>query len=170
MNNLYITGMEGCGKTSVGKELARMAGIAFADVNEEVEREAGMSIAQILAKEGQEGLRKRAKEALQKISQGDWQIVSCNAEDPLDADSLSLMQDTGAVAFLDTPLHLLEKRFDDARRPNAITDKETLRGMFEARRAAYLFSCGVQIVYDHPNPVDAAYDLLTVFYPEYFWR
>lgn len=162
--------MECCGKTAVGRELARMANIPFVDIDDEVEKEAGMTVAEILKKEGREGLLKRAKDALLKASSGDWQIVACNAEDPLDDENLKRMQDTGAVAFLDVPLDLLEKRFDFSRHAGSIEGSSALRELYEKRRPAYVASCGVQLNYTHADPADAAYDLLRIFYPDYFWR
>jgi len=170
LNNLYLTGMEGCGKTSVGKELARMANIPFIDINCEIERSAGMTLAGIVALEGAAGLRERAKRALADAARGDWQIVACSAEDPLFPDSLELMQRTGAVAFLDRPLELIAAGFDDLRYCGLIDGEEAFRGLYEKRHEAYVRSCGVQLDHSHPKAVDAAYELLQAFYPEFFWR
>ena len=170
LNSLYLVGMECCGKTSVGRELARMAGIPFVDVNEQAEKEAGMPIAGILAKEGRKGLRERAKRALLEASRGDWQDVACSAEDPLEKDCLSLMLNTGAVVFLDVPVALLLKRFDFVRYRGAIGDEEELRRLYVSRHPQYVASCGVQLKYGHAESADAAYDLLKIFYPDYFWR
>jgi shikimate kinase len=170
LNNLYLTGMEGCGKTCVGRELARMAGIPFVDINCEIEREAGMPLADILSKEGLEGLRERAKAALEAAAKGDWQIVACYAEAPLFPDALESMQRTGAVVFLDTPLDRIVDRFDFSRYRGLIDREDALRAPYEKRHGAYVSSCGVQFDYSHAEAVDAAYDLLQVFYPDYFWR
>lgn len=170
MNNLYLTGMEGCGKTSVGKELARMAKLPFIDINCEIERGAGMTLAQILSKEGAVGLRGRAKRALEDAAKGDWQIVACSAEDPLFPETLELMQNTGAVAFLDRPLELIAAAIEDSRYRGLIDGEEALRALYEKRHRAYVCSCGVQLELSHSEAAEAAYDLLQVFYPEFFWR
>lgn len=170
MNNLYLAGMEGCGKTGVGKELARMAKLPFVDINCEVERSAGRTLAQIVSKEGAAGLRERAKRALEAAAKGDWQVVACSAEDPLFPETLELMQRTGAVAFLDTPLELIAAGFDYSRYRGLIDGEEALRGLYEKRHGGYVCSCGVQLVHSHPQAADAAFELLQAFYPEFFWR
>jgi len=170
LNNLYLTGMEGCTKTSVGKELARMANLPFIDINCEIERSAGMTLAQILSIEGAAGLRERAKRALEDAAKGDWQIVACSAEDPLFPETLELMQNTGAVVFLDRPLERIAAAIEDPRYRGLIEGEEALRVLYEKRRRAYVGSCGVQLDPSHSQAADAAYELLQAFYPEFFWR
>jgi shikimate kinase len=61
---IYLTGFMGCGKTSVGRRLARRLGIAFIDLDEEVERRAGMTVRQIFESQGEPAFRQMEAEAL----------------------------------------------------------------------------------------------------------
>ena len=43
MNNVYLTGIMGCGKSTVGKKAARIVKAIFFDVDHEIEKKEGMS-------------------------------------------------------------------------------------------------------------------------------
>src|SRR5699024_6127765 len=62
--NVVLIGMPGCGKTTVGKALARRMGKDFVDVDEEIVRQAGRSIPEIFAQEGEEGFRALESDAV----------------------------------------------------------------------------------------------------------
>jgi len=61
---IYLTGFMGCGKTSVGRRLARRLGVEFVDLDEEVERMAGMTVRQIFESQGEPAFRQMEAEAL----------------------------------------------------------------------------------------------------------
>ncbi|MDI9492519.1 MAG: shikimate kinase, partial [Bacillota bacterium] len=54
LSNLVIIGMPGCGKTTVGKQLAAELGMDFADTDEEVEAASGLSIPDIFEQMGED--------------------------------------------------------------------------------------------------------------------
>ena len=55
--NIILIGMPGCGKTTVGKLLARSLGREFADTDEMIVREGGRSIPDIFASDGEAAFR-----------------------------------------------------------------------------------------------------------------
>ena len=55
--NIILIGMPGCGKTTVGKQLARSLGREFADTDEIIVEESGRSIPDIFASEGEAAFR-----------------------------------------------------------------------------------------------------------------
>ena len=55
--NIVLVGMPGCGKTTVGRELARLSGKPFVDLDEEIVRRAGRSIPEIFREEGEAAFR-----------------------------------------------------------------------------------------------------------------
>ena len=44
---IYIVGFMGCGKTTIGQELAKQLGWSFVDLDDEVESRAGKSISEV---------------------------------------------------------------------------------------------------------------------------
>jgi shikimate kinase len=61
---IYLTGFMGCGKTTVGRRLARKLNVEFVDLDEEVERRAGMTVRQIFEAQGEPAFRQMEAEAL----------------------------------------------------------------------------------------------------------
>ena len=67
--NLFLVGMPGCGKTTVGRVLARNLGKTFVDADLELERRLGVSISTIFEIEGEEIFRTREEETLARLVQ-----------------------------------------------------------------------------------------------------
>ena len=76
MKTLALIGLPGCGKTSVGKELAEKLGLGFADCDEEVERQAGMTIPALFEQEGEGGFRARETAVLYHLVVKDHYVVA----------------------------------------------------------------------------------------------
>jgi shikimate kinase len=64
---IALIGFRGCGKTTVGRELARLLGGECVDTDEVIVERAGRSIAEIFASEGESGFRKRESEAIREV-------------------------------------------------------------------------------------------------------
>ena len=61
---IYLGGMMGTGKSSLGKAVAERAGVPFVDLDEEIARRAGMSVRQIFERDGEGAFRAREHELL----------------------------------------------------------------------------------------------------------
>ena len=66
LNNYFLIGPMGAGKTAVGKQLAKLLDIEFYDTDEEIESRTGVDISFIFEKEGESGFRKRESEICKK--------------------------------------------------------------------------------------------------------
>ena len=54
MNNIVLCGFMGCGKSTVGKNIARKSGRKFLDMDSYIEEKAGMTVSEIFEKYGEE--------------------------------------------------------------------------------------------------------------------
>ena len=59
--NIFLVGPMGAGKSTVGRNLAKILGRDFYDSDKEIERRTGVSISWIFEMEGEEGFRLREK-------------------------------------------------------------------------------------------------------------
>ena len=75
--NIYLTGMMGCGKTTLGALLAEQAGAEFLDMDAQIVREEGKSIPQIFAESGEDGFREIETRVLSEIAERDGLVVAC---------------------------------------------------------------------------------------------
>src|SRR6478672_12249817 len=65
--NIFLVGMMGAGKTTVGKLLAHFLGKTFYDSDREIQKRTGVGIPLIFEIEGEAGFRKREAEMLSEL-------------------------------------------------------------------------------------------------------
>lgn len=107
---VYLVGMPGSGKSTVGIELAERLGVPFVDLDAGVEREAGRPIAQIFAQDGEPAFRAMEAAALTKASTQDPAVVACGGGVVLEPANRITLRNTGLAVFLDVPLEVLRAR------------------------------------------------------------
>ncbi len=110
MNNIYLVGFMGTGKTSVGKELARKKKLRFADLDELIEFKEKKRISDIFAKEGEPYFRKVERLALKEVSREKKFVVACGGGIVLDKDNIKTMKETGIMVCLTASPEAILKR------------------------------------------------------------
>jgi len=100
MNNIYLVGFMGTGKTSVGKRLAQKKNWHFIDLDDLIELKERMTIVDIFAQKGEPYFRRREKETLKEISKEKNFVVACGGGIVLDEENIKIMQETGTVICL----------------------------------------------------------------------
>ena len=68
MKPLFLIGYMGCGKSTLGRRLARRLGAEFADTDALIERREGASVADVFRYEGEERFREVEREVLKKYA------------------------------------------------------------------------------------------------------
>ncbi len=123
---IFLIGMRGSGKTSVGQALAKRLGWAFMDTDALVETECGCSITELVEREGWEVFRALESKALHKCTH-EKTVVATGGGIILAKQNRDFLQNYGPVFFLSVPLDILIKRIanDDDKRP-ALTSEGTL--------------------------------------------
>jgi len=76
MENIILVGMPGCGKSTVGKLVAKLAGKTFVDADAEIMKAAEMSIPDIFTKEGEDGFRQLEMRVLQQLGQKSGLVIA----------------------------------------------------------------------------------------------
>jgi shikimate kinase len=129
---VYLVGMPGSGKTTVGRELAARLGVPFIDLDTEIERERGRSVTEIFRDEGESAFRAIEAAALVDASRQDPAVVSCGGGVVLEPANRITLRNTGVCVFLDVPIEELRRRVqpsDD--RPLIRTDEDLDRLLAE---------------------------------------
>lgn len=130
--NIVLVGMPGCGKSTVGAELARLTGRRLVDTDVMVEERTGKSIPQIFADEGEAAFRALEREAVSEAGCKRGLIIACGGGVVLNADNRFAIRQNGRVYCLKRPLEWLER----TGRPLS-SDPERLRAMEIERRPFY---------------------------------
>ncbi len=108
--NIYLIGMMGCGKSTVGRLLAERLKLEFIDLDTKIEKKAGKSITDIFTASGEERFRALETEALARVAGRRKYVVSTGGGCVLRRQNRSIMQNDGTVIYLDVPLDILVER------------------------------------------------------------
>ena len=115
--HVYLIGMPGSGKSSVGRALAEVLDAPFVDLDEEIERDAGMPIPDIFREKGEEGFRHLEEAAVARVAGSPPSIVACGGGAPLREANRERLRATGVVVWLEAPAEKLWKRIRLVPRP-----------------------------------------------------
>ena len=140
MQNIYLIGMMGSGKSSTGKVLAGLARMAFVDLDDEIESQTRMTINEIFEKKGEPFFRAEEKKTLNRVALEMNTVVATGGGLVLDPANGAKMRQTGRVIYLAASFETLWARVKDKRdRPLiAVSDpKATFLKLYEARRPLY---------------------------------
>jgi shikimate kinase len=117
-NNVYLVGLMGAGKTTIGRALARRLDLGFVDSDRVVEERTGVSIPTVFEIEGEDGFRKRESQVIADLSQASGLVVATGGGAVLRPENRSNMRRNGFVVYLNVPPHLLwERTRHDKNRP-----------------------------------------------------
>lgn len=116
--NIFLVGLMGAGKTSVGKVLARRLGKAFYDCDHEIERATGVKVPVIFDIEGEAGFRAREARVLAELVTRTDIVLATGGGAVVSAANRKLLGEHGIVVYLRaTPTDLWQRTRHDRNRP-----------------------------------------------------
>lgn len=117
-DNIYLVGLMGAGKTTVGRQLAKRLGRRFFDSDHEIEARTGVKIPTIFEIEGEDGFRKREAQTIAELTAESGIVLATGGGVILNPDNRRQLHDTGWVVYLNVPPRLLyERTRHDRNRP-----------------------------------------------------
>jgi len=138
--NIFLVGMMGSGKSTLGRTLAQRLHLPFADTDRVLVERTGVPVATIFEIEGEAGFRRRESAVLAELAHGDDKVVATGGGAILSPDNRVLMREGGTVVYLRARLeHLWERTRHDTSRPLLATadPRATLAQLLEARDPLY---------------------------------
>jgi shikimate kinase len=121
-NNISLVGFMGCGKSTVGRTLAKKLGYSFKDIDAVIERQEGKTIPEIFRLKGEQVFRSLEKSALSEIQQDRRTVYACGGGAVSDPDNRNTLRSNSCVIWLHAALESCLKRIDPHSRP--LLDKE----------------------------------------------
>lgn len=161
---VFLCGFMGCGKSTIGKILARLIGIPFVDMDCYIEKKENMKIPDIFSSKGEQYFRSAETNAVIDLSDSN-SIVACGGGAMLNPCNADIARKSGRVIFLDVPFEVCYARIkDDKNRPLVVNNtKEQLRKIYSKRYPVYRAHSSFS-VNANASPVETAeniYRLLT---------
>ncbi|MBN8474654.1 shikimate kinase [Sulfuritalea sp.] len=116
--NIYLVGMPGAGKTTIGRQLARRLQRTFVDADHEIEARTGVRIPLIFDIEGEQGFRDREAKVIADLAGDGNLIVATGGGAVLRPENRVALKQSGTVVYLHAaPRLLFERTRLDPNRP-----------------------------------------------------
>lgn len=110
MKRIFLIGFMGCGKSTVGRNLARALNWKFIDLDQFIQEQEGLSITEIFSQQGEEVFRMLEKNALEKVATIENVVIATGGGAPCHHNNLGRMKETGLTIYLKLePEGLLER-------------------------------------------------------------
>ncbi len=138
--NVFLVGMMGAGKTSVGRMLGRRLGKSFFDSDHTIEERTGVKIPVIFEIEGESGFRARESAVLDELTALRDIVLATGGGAVLDPKNRERLRDRGTVVYLRAAVkELLNRTRHDKNRPLLQTDdpRRRLTELYESRDPLY---------------------------------
>lgn len=138
IKQIFLIGMMGSGKSTIGSILADKLDWTFVDIDTELEKDHNLSISDMF-KNGEDKFRTYETEKLEKIVLKDYIVCATGGGIVLE-DSNYRILDQSFCVYLDTSLDTIHKRIkDDNSRPllSAGNKKDLIRDIFNDREERY---------------------------------
>ncbi|NLV96591.1 MAG: shikimate kinase, partial [Desulfovibrionales bacterium] len=108
--NIYLIGLRGSGKSTVGQALAQELGCAFVDTDQVVVESCKQSIEAMVVDQGWKFFREQEKKALAQVAILPGKVIATGGGMILDAENRALMGQTGVCFYLAADVTLLVDR------------------------------------------------------------
>jgi len=139
-SNIYLVGMMGAGKTTIGRHLAKRLKMKFVDCDHEIEARSGVKIPVIFEIEGEAGFRRRESQMIEELAQQEGIVLATGGGAVMSPENRAILSRSGFVVYLcATPSALFERTRHDRNRPLLQVDDPMARivALYEQRDPLY---------------------------------
>ena len=145
MKNIVLIGMPGCGKTTIGKQIAKALGFSFFDCDQYIEETQKYSISKIFEQYGEAHFRSLETKALKALSGKTNAVISTGGGVVERPENIDILKNCGIVVFINRPLENILGDVDTSHRPLLKDGKERLINLHQRRFALYKSACHMEI-------------------------
>lgn len=123
---IFLVGLPGSGKTTLGRQLASRLGILFYDLDAEIEKSTGMQVKDIFKVHGEDQFRHMESRLLKAFGAlpGEF-VVATGGGAPVFFDNMKWMNDHGITIFLDVPAREIARRISTSHTERPLLAKLT---------------------------------------------
>ena len=131
MENIVLIGMAGCGKSTIGRLLAKETGKIFRDADAQIEKLAEMTIPEIFARDGEAEFRRLETEVLSELGKQSGLVIATGGGCVTKAENHPLLHQNGRILWI---------RRDPGKLPTAgrpLSQKTDPAVLYEQRKPLY---------------------------------
>ncbi|MEY4518774.1 MAG: shikimate kinase [Cyanobacteriota bacterium] len=155
-SNIYLIGMMGSGKTTVGRLLAEKLDYGFFDIDVAIEKLTRKTITEIFATEGEAEFRELESQTLRKVSAYHRSVIATGGGIVQRPENWNHLRQ-GSIIWLDADLNLLHRRLaQDQSRPLA----SLLESLLATRRSLYAQADLHIVIKPEQTPADIVTEII----------
>jgi shikimate kinase len=139
--SIFLVGPMGVGKTTIGRQLAKLLGYEFLDSDHEIEAKTGATIAWIFDVEGEAGFRQREQAMIDDLTRRRGIVLATGGGAVINPENREALKQRGLVVYLKADVDELIKRTShDKNRPLLQTEnpRQKLEALIREREPWYL--------------------------------
>src|SRR5712691_5677814 len=110
MQRIFLTGLPGSGKSSVGRNMASLLGWRFIDTDELLSGQSGMQVGQVLTQLGEERFRQLESEMLGAAAGQERVVIATGGGAIISAANRELMRASGLTVYLQVSVETAWRR------------------------------------------------------------
>ncbi len=143
MQRIFLTGLPGSGKTTIGHRTADLLGWSFVDTDDVIAERMGMPTGQVLVEYGEKRFRQLESEALHELADGVRVVIATGGGMVIAEANRKFMRENGLTvylqAFVDTSWRRMQETSVQIARPLVAGDngRQRLQDLYTARRKWY---------------------------------
>ncbi len=128
LENIYLIGLMGVGKTTIGKQLAKALQRPFYDSDKVIEDSMGVDIPTIFSYEGEDGFRDREQAVIHQLTRSSGIVMATGGGSIIRSENREALKSSGFVVYLQCSIDkILYRTRHDTQRPLLRTDNPRLR-------------------------------------------
>ena len=165
MKNIILTGFMGTGKTSVGRELARLLNMRLVDVDSEIEESRKMKITDIFKNFGEPYFRDVETEMIRKLARAKNTVISTGGGAVLRAENMAVLRETGDIFCLYADPETIISRTGGSKDRPLLNVEDPLSKINELLRTRMPFyeKAGIVIDTKGKTPLEVAEEIADIF-------
>jgi shikimate kinase len=164
--NLFLIGMMGSWKSTVGRKLAEALNLEFIDTDDAIEEVTEMKVADIFREFGEDKFREMETAFFVEKAKQKGQLFSTGGGVVLSAENRKVLQENGITFLLDATPQTLAKRIHNTNKRPLLTDsdnlEERLQQIWDERHQLYLDCANHIIQTDELKPPQVLDEILKI--------
>lgn len=142
---IFLIGMPGCGKTTMGKVLAKELKYNFYDMDDYIEEISGKTIKEIFSK-SEEHFRDLETEACKQLNKKRRSVISTGGGVIKRDENIDIIKENSLVVFINRPVEKIIEDVDINSRPLLQGGKERLYNLYNERIYKYKKAADIEII------------------------
>ena len=163
MQNIFLIGFMGSGKSTVATVFEQKHQMQLIEMDRLLSEKEGMTIPEIFESRGEEYFRNLETELLRTLNTGESQIISCGGGVVLRDENIKLMKENGVVVLLmATPKTILKRVKDSKDRPllNGNMNEAYIAELLKKRKQRYSVAADVVVHTDGKSALEICNEIV----------